>query len=78
MFQGITEPREVQYNDKNNDKERERKGETKTVHLICARNYFRLNVKVSRQEFRSVFCSPCPHPEALISDYFMRNSKDLF
>lgn len=30
MFQGVTEPWEVQYNDKNNDRERERKGETET------------------------------------------------
>lgn len=32
MFQGITEPREVQYNDKNNDRESD------FGHLICACN----------------------------------------
>lgn len=31
MFQGITEQREVQYNVKNNDRKREREGETETL-----------------------------------------------
>lgn len=78
MFQGITEQGKVQCKDKNNDRERKGKeGRNQDFgHLISACN----KSEISGQESKSfaVFCSPCPQPGALISEYFMYSCVELF